>query len=49
MLAALQNVHPSHLLDRRLWKTLGVHAAADDEGSKTASATLIAEQRLVRS
>jgi tRNA 2-thiocytidine biosynthesis protein TtcA len=31
MLAALQNVRPSHLLDRGLWKALGVHAAQPDE------------------
>ena len=31
MLAALQNVRPSHLLDRRLWSALGVQDARDDE------------------
>lgn len=29
MLAALQNVRPSQLLDRDLWRALGVHAASD--------------------
>jgi len=47
MLAALQNVRPSHLLDRRLWKALGVQAARDDEDASGESA-IIAEQRLVR-
>ncbi len=47
MLAALQNVRPSHLLDRRLWKALGVQAARDDEDAGGEGA-IIAEQRLVR-
>jgi tRNA 2-thiocytidine biosynthesis protein TtcA len=29
MLAALQNVRPSHLLDARLWKALGIQAASE--------------------
>ncbi len=29
MLAALQNVRPSHLLDQRLWKSLGLEAARE--------------------
>ena len=29
MLAALRNVHPSHLLDQGLWKTLGLAAARE--------------------
>jgi tRNA 2-thiocytidine biosynthesis protein TtcA len=48
MLAALQNVHPSHLLDRRLWRALGVHAAREDEDARESGA-VIAEERLVRS
>lgn len=48
MLAALQNVRPSHLLDRRLWKALGVQAAREDEDSAGGEGALIAEQRLVR-
>ena len=31
MLAALQNVRPSHLLDRGLWRALGVHAALEND------------------
>jgi tRNA 2-thiocytidine biosynthesis protein TtcA len=45
MLAALQNVRPSHLLDRGLWKTLGLRAAADAPDSLAAE---IPERRLVR-
>ena len=49
MLAALQNVRPSHLLDRRLWNILGMHAARDDEDAgESGPVTVIAEQRLVR-
>jgi tRNA 2-thiocytidine biosynthesis protein TtcA len=32
MLSALQNVRPSHLLDRGLWQALGVHGASDEPG-----------------
>jgi tRNA 2-thiocytidine biosynthesis protein TtcA len=38
MLAALQNVRPSHLLDRRLWDALDIHAAKDDDGASAALA-----------
>lgn len=50
MLAALQNVRPSHLLDRGLWRTLGVHAAPEeeDDGAGGGAGALLAEQRLVR-
>jgi tRNA 2-thiocytidine biosynthesis protein TtcA len=48
MLAALQNVRPSHLLDRRLWNALGVQAARDDEDAAGGEGAIIAEQRLVR-
>jgi tRNA 2-thiocytidine biosynthesis protein TtcA len=33
MLAALQNVRPSHLLDQRLWKNLGLEAAREADGT----------------
>jgi tRNA 2-thiocytidine biosynthesis protein TtcA len=33
MLAALQNVRPSHLLDQRLWKNLGLDAARETDGT----------------
>jgi tRNA 2-thiocytidine biosynthesis protein TtcA len=51
MLAALQNVRPSHLLDRRLWKALGIHAAREQIGQGDQSAEpamVVAEQHLVR-
>jgi tRNA 2-thiocytidine biosynthesis protein TtcA len=47
MLAALQNVRPSHLLDRRLWRALGV-GAASDEPEERAEMEPIAVRRLVR-
>jgi tRNA 2-thiocytidine biosynthesis protein TtcA len=48
MLAALQNVRPTHLLDRRLWSALGIHAAAEHEDEASDRAPLIAERRLIR-
>jgi tRNA 2-thiocytidine biosynthesis protein TtcA len=59
MLAALQNVRPSHLLDRGLWEALGMHAAeavgpeadADAEAAGVGGGGedgLIAESRLMR-
>jgi tRNA 2-thiocytidine biosynthesis protein TtcA len=47
MIAALQNVRPSHLLDRRLWRALGV-GAASDEPEERAEMEPIAVRRLVR-
>ena len=45
MLAALQNVRPSHLLDR-LWSALGLPGAReDDEGAPKGQ---VPAQRLVR-
>jgi tRNA 2-thiocytidine biosynthesis protein TtcA len=51
MLAALQNVRPGHLLDRRLWQKLGVHAAREEGGEGgegPAVGGIVAEHRLVR-
>ena len=44
MLAALQNVRPSQLVDRELWKRLGLAAAREDEEQER----VIAPARLVR-
>jgi tRNA 2-thiocytidine biosynthesis protein TtcA len=44
MLAALQNVRPSQLVDRELWKKLGLAAAREDEEQDR----VIAPARLVR-
>jgi tRNA 2-thiocytidine biosynthesis protein TtcA len=33
MLAALQNVRPSHLLDAGLWRSLGIAAASEEDGA----------------
>jgi tRNA 2-thiocytidine biosynthesis protein TtcA len=56
MLAALQNVRPSHLLDRSLWSSLGLHAAPDAPDAPGAEGEphhhpdgVIAERSLVRS
>jgi tRNA 2-thiocytidine biosynthesis protein TtcA len=48
MLAALQNVHPSHLLDRRLWGALGLHAAREAENGSSGTGEVIPTQHLVR-
>ena len=47
MLAALQNVRPSHLLDAGLWKTLGLSAAIEDEAVADAS-SVVPTARLLR-
>jgi tRNA 2-thiocytidine biosynthesis protein TtcA len=49
MLAALQNVRPSHLLDRDLWSKLGLQAAAEAPGAEGAGDGIIAAARLLRS
>jgi tRNA 2-thiocytidine biosynthesis protein TtcA len=46
MLAAIGNVRPSHLLDRDLWSTLGVHAATEE--SEQRERDHVDERRLVR-
>jgi tRNA 2-thiocytidine biosynthesis protein TtcA len=48
MLAALQNVHPSHLLDRRLWGALGLRAARDADHGGSGPDEVIPTQHLVR-
>jgi tRNA 2-thiocytidine biosynthesis protein TtcA len=47
MLAALQNVRPSHLLDRRLWAALGLQAARSAEGALGPD-EVIPTQQLIR-
>src|SRR5580692_2644351 len=47
MLAALQNVRPSHLLDVGLWRTLGI-AAAPDERRDSEEGLVMPLSRLVR-
>ena len=46
MLAALQNVRPSHLLDKGLWRTLGLSAARELDGERRNA--LVSEDALVR-
>ena len=48
MLAALQNVRPSHLLDRGLWERLGVHPAREEETSTSDGAGLLDARLLAR-
>lgn len=47
MLAATQNVRPSHLLDKGLWSALGLEAAQELEGEGDGS-KLVAASRLLR-
>jgi tRNA 2-thiocytidine biosynthesis protein TtcA len=46
MMAAVQNVVPTHLLDRRLWRAVGAHAALDESG--VVALDVLDERRLVR-
>ncbi|MGH7296806.1 MAG: tRNA 2-thiocytidine(32) synthetase TtcA [Polyangiaceae bacterium] len=49
MLAALQNVRPTHLLDRALWRQLGIHAPSEREAEGAPDREdPIREERLVR-
>jgi len=51
LFAALQNVRPSHLLDRGLWSRLGLEAARDLPGTATSSGgedAVVPLERLVR-
>ncbi len=49
MLAALQNVRPTHLLDQGLWRALGLPVAfADDDGGGLERPASISPERLVR-
>ncbi len=50
MLAALQNVRPTHLLDKRLWRLLDLASEArDDEDGASGPEARIAPERLLRS
>jgi tRNA 2-thiocytidine biosynthesis protein TtcA len=49
ILAALQNVHPSHLLDRRLWGALGLKAASESHAGDWPSDEIIPREHIVRS
>jgi tRNA 2-thiocytidine biosynthesis protein TtcA len=48
MLAALQNVRPSHLLDQRLWSALGLTVAPESMEGEQNGAKLIPDGRLSR-
>jgi tRNA 2-thiocytidine biosynthesis protein TtcA len=47
MLAALQNVRPSHLLDQGLWASLGLEVAKEESPAE-ASSRMIRASELVR-
>jgi tRNA 2-thiocytidine biosynthesis protein TtcA len=46
MLAAVQNVRSSHLLDKRLWRALGLRAASEPAENGGGSDALVAPERL---
>ena len=48
MLAALRNVRPSHLLDRDLWRSLGLRVAQEDPLPGATENALLSPRRLVR-
>ncbi len=48
MMTALQNVRPSHLLDRELWRRLGLAAAAEARDDPGLPSTLLPAMQLVR-
>ncbi len=48
MFASLQNVRPSHLLDKDLWKRLGLEAAKTSDENAQSESGLISALRLVR-
>ena len=47
MFASLQNVRPSHLLDKELWRRLGLAAATGVDGAPPGTG-LVDATRLVR-
>lgn len=48
MLAALGNVRPSHLLDKGLWKQLGLEVAREGDGGEAGQGEVIEAGRLLR-
>jgi tRNA 2-thiocytidine biosynthesis protein TtcA len=48
MMSALQNARPSHLLDQRLWRSLGIHGCRDEEDVPPATVADVVPERLLR-
>jgi tRNA 2-thiocytidine biosynthesis protein TtcA len=48
MLAALTNVRPSHLFDKKLWRALGLKVAPPEEGERERSGDLLPASSLSR-